>query len=479
MENIRDWCISRQLWWGQQIPAYYLDDETIIVAKTKEEALAKAKKQTGNDELTIDDLRQDPDVVDTWFSSWLWPIAVFDGFEDRTELDYYYPTKVLVTGWDIIFFWVARMIIAGMEYEQQKPFDAVYFTGMVRDPKRRKMSKSLGNSPDALQMIKDYGADGVRVGMLLSAPVGGDLLFDIKLVEQGRNFCNKIWNAFRLIKNWEVKAGTNENNAVAVKWFSQKIDAVNLQLEDYYKGFRLSEGLKTLYSFVWDDFCSNYLEMIKPTYGEAIDQQTYDDTLALFEKVMLLCHPFIPFLTEEIYHALKDRPDGESICTQSYPAIQSFDQDTIDRGEYAKEIISKIRDIRNKSQISPKEPLQLFAQLEAEKAIGDFKGIVQKLAFIESINFGGSASENAVNFLVKTGEFFLETGVEIDAEAEKEKIQKELKYNEGFKNSVLKKLDNERFVSNAPEAVIAKEKQKLADAEEKIRLLTENLKKLS
>lgn len=481
MENIRDWCVSRQLWWGQQIPAFYIngDDENYIVAETKEEALALAKEKMGDDSLTLDNLTQDPDVVDTWFSSWLWPISVFDGFETREELDYYYPTTVLVTGWDIIFLWVARMVMAGYEWEGKRPFKDVYFTGMVRDPKGRKMSKSLGNSPDPLQLIADYGADGVRLGLLSSAPAGGDILFDTKLCEMGRNFSNKIWNALRLVKGWEVKEGANPDNQPAIDWFESKFNQTNAQLEGWYKGYHLSEIVKIIYSLIWNDFCSSYLEMIKPEYGQAIDQTTFDRTISFFEDLMKLLHPFMPFITEEVYHQLKERSEADCICVADYPEIGAINERALKKGETVRELLTKLRDVRNKNGLKQREPLKVHVRAIDPTLFDGFESIITKKAFLESFSFTQEEVENAVSFRIDKDTFFVEMAGMVDVEKEKERLQTELKYNLGFKNSVMKKLGNERFVNNAPAAVVDKERKKLADAEDKIRLIEEHLARLN
>ncbi len=479
MENVRDWCISRQLWWGQRIPAYYLADGSVFVAETAELALEEAKAKTGNNSLTAADLRQDEDVVDTWFSSWLWPISVFNGFDDPTELNYYYPTKVVVTGADIIFFWVARMIMAGYEWEDKKPFDDVYFTGMVRDPQRRKMSKSLGNSPEPLDLIAKYGADGVRVGMLLCSPAGGDLLFKEELCEQGRNFSNKIWNALRLVKGWEVNSGErNEANQPAIIWFENKMNQVLETLENQFSQYRISEALKTIYSFIWQDFCSDYLEMIKPAYGSPIDEHTYNHTVDFFEKLLRIVHPFIPFVSEEIYQLLADRAEGEFINFSSCPEMGTYSKEEIQKGEKAKAIITNVMNIRNKNGLSPKEPLAAFASAAMED-YKDFLPIIVKRSNLSSLEFGQSNVPNTVSFIVDNDEFYVETGIEINVEEEKARLESELEYANGFKVKTEKKLQNERFVSNAPEAVVNSEKQKLADAVEKIKILEDSLAKLN
>jgi len=478
MNNITDWCISRQLWWGQRIPAYYLEDGFCVVAKSKEEALEKAKTQTGRQDLTLADLRQDEDVVDTWFSSWLWPMSVFNGFESKEELNYYFPTNVLVTGFDIIFFWVARMIMAGIEWENDRPFKHVYFTGMVRDEQRRKMSKSLGNSPDPLDLIAKYGADGVRVGMLMCAPAGGDLLFTNDLCEQGSKFSNKIWNAFRLVKGWEVKEGKNENNLPAIKWIENKYNKVLEDVEKSYEKYRLSEALNNLYSFTWTDFFSTYLEMIKPPYGEPIDAYTHKVTINFFEKLMKTLHPIMPFITEEIYHLLQERKEKDCIVVAEYPTVKPYSEAVIAKGEVVTELFTSIRNIRNKNGLSPHKKLKAFCQSK-EGYYKAFLPIIMKEAALESLEFESTGSENAVSFIVNNDEFFIETGVTVDVEAERKRMSEELKYNQGFKESILRKLQNERFVNNAPTAVVDNEKKKLSDAEEKIRLLEESLAKLN
>lgn len=510
-DNIRDWCISRQLWWGQRIPAWYYEDK-VFVAETAAEALAQAKKEIGNDNLTLDDLHQDEDVIDTWASSWLWPISVFDGFETQEELEYYYPTNVLVTGWDIIFFWVARMIMSGYEWSEEllgkdfvekngrQPFDVVYFTGMVRDNRRRKMSKSLGNSPDALELIANYGADGVRFGMLSSAAAGNDIIFDApidpktksvksesKLCEQGRNFCNKMWNALRLVKGWPVanQPASEEINAVnhlAISWINQKFQTVLEQLEKHYKEYRLSDAQMTLYKFIWEDFCSWYLEMIKPAYGEPIDQKTRTATLDIFEQLMTALHPFMPFVTEEIWHNLKERKAGEDCVVSTYPQAMAYDQQLINRLEKAKEIVSSVRDVRNNNGIKMKDLLKVYAQ-DSESARDLFnqqglQAMITKMANLASISFTEEEIENGVSFLCGTDKLFVELNQEIDAEEECKRLQKDLEYYQGFLVSVRKKLSNERFVNNAPAAVVDKERQKLADSEEKIRQLEEGIAQL-
>ncbi|MEM6725172.1 MAG: valine--tRNA ligase [Bacteroidota bacterium] len=486
MSNIRDWCISRQLWWGHRIPAWYYGEE-IFVAETAEEALAEARERLGNPALDLNDLQQEDDVLDTWFSSWLWPISVFDGFERPEVLDYYYPTNVLVTGWDIIFLWVARMIMAGYEWKEEKPFEHVYFTGMVRDKQRRKMSKSLGNSPDALELINTFGADGVRFGMLSSSPAGGDLLFDEKLCEQGRNFCNKIWNALRLVDGWEIKDDIQDperikGNQMAIDWFEERFNQVLEAVDKNFKDYSLSEGLKTLYTFVWGDFCSWYLEMIKPPYGEALDRATYEQTIEFFSRLMTLLHPFMPFLTEEIWHLLKERQAGEDCIVSSWPTAQPYDASTLEVFELAMEITSKVRDLRNQHGISPKEALPLSLQQSAKSGQLEPNGgivyLIKKLANLSSFEWIDSEPEGATSFMAKTEKLFTFIEKEIDVETEREKLLGELKKAQGFLIGVEKKLSNERFVSNAPEAVVAKEKKKLEDGKARIKNIEESLARL-
>jgi len=464
---------------GQRIPAYYLTDGSIIVAETTEQALEKAKAKTGNSNLTSADLKQEEDVVDTWFSSWLWPISVFNGFEDKTELNYYYPTNVLVTGWDIIFFWVARMVMAGYEYMDEKPFKDVYFTGMVRDTQGRKMSKQLGNSPDALELIEKYSADGVRVGMLLSAPAGNDLLFEEKLCEQGRNFGNKIWNAVRLVKGWDIYEGENEVNKTAIVWFENRLNQAIEQIEQSYKEYRLSEALMTLYTLIWDDFCSWYLEMIKPEYEKPIDSLTYNKTIDILEKLMQLLHPFMPFISEEVWHILKDRGEKDCLIISHYPEVIPFNVTILEEAEMAKEVITKVRDIRNKSNLKQKEEVELFTIAPKQESYTTFKPLIEKLAYLGIFNFVDEEVENAQKFMVNSDQFFINTGKAVDTEAELIKLEEEIKYTKGFLKSVEGKLKNERFVHNAPKEVVERERNKLADAQAKLKVLEENFSKLS
>lgn len=478
LENIKDWCISRQLWWGQRIPAYYYDDPTtgqtqLVVATSREEALKKA--QTANTSITDNDLRQDEDVLDTWFSSWLWPISLFDGIRNpnNEEINYYYPTETLITAPDIIFFWVARMIMAGQEYRNDIPFKNVYFTGIVRDKLGRKMSKSLGNSPDPIDLIEKYGADGVRMGMLLTAPAGNDLPFDEAICEQGRNFSNKIWNALRLVKGWQVSDELNQTkeNEIAVQWMEQQMACVLESIEKDFDNFRLSEALMGTYKLIWDDFCSWYLEMIKPTYGTPIDRETYMATLGIFEKLMCILHPFMPFVTEEIWHTLKERCDSNSIMIQHMPMSVYYDKRLLDSFENAKEIIAGVRNMRNSKGISPKESLQLYILNKNTNKDRQFDGLITKMANISSIEYVNNKVENAISFMVGTTECMVPMSNNIDKEAEIKKLQEELAYTEGFLNSVMKKLSNEKFVNGAPEKVVEIERKKKSDAEVKINSL--------
>lgn len=484
MSNIRDWCISRQLWWGHRIPAWYYGGE-VFVAENEEKALQQARTKTGNPALQLEDLKQDEDALDTWFSSWLWPISVFDGWRNKKELDYYYPTSVLVTGWDIIFLWVARMVMAGYEWENKRPFDHVYFTGMVRDKQRRKMSKSLGNSPDALGLIDEFGADGVRFGMLSSSPAGGDLLFDTKLCEQGRNFSNKLWNALRLIDGWEednIRKAT-DIDTLAANWFNNKFNKILLEIEQNFKEYRLSEALTTLYSFVWNDYCSWYLEMIKPPYGEKISPEVKQQAKDIFSKICTVLHPFMPFITEEIWHILADRNEGEDCVISCYPKASTPDDGLIKTVEQAKDIISNIRDIRNKNGVKMKEELDLFA-IESDRmhsllSTSGVKEILVKLAVLNSIEITKDDKITGVSFISGTESFIVALNQDIDIEAELEIARTELNRQRGFVTGIEKKLSNERFVNNAPEQVVAMERKKLADGQERIRILTEEVSRLT
>ncbi len=497
LENIKDWCISRQLWWGHRIPAYYyeVDGKTeIAVATSRDEAFRIACEKHPGAVSSPEDLRQDEDALDTWFSSWLWPISLFDGIRnpDNEEIKYYYPTETLITAPDIIFFWVARMIMAGEEYRQEVPFRHVYFTGIVRDKLGRKMSKSLGNSPDPIMLIEKYGADGVRMGMLLTAPAGNDIPFDESICEQGRNFSNKIWNALRLVKGWEVSDGSDQsdqseksdksahsdtlyNNNVSVQWMEMRMAQVLEEIEKDFDEFRLSEALMKSYKLVWDDFCSWYLEMIKPAYGTPIDRETYEATIGIFDRLMRILHPFMPFVTEEIWHVLADRPEGSSIMVQHMPRSVFFDQRMLDDFELAREIIAGVRNLRNSKGLSPKEQLELFVKGQCPAM---FNGIICKLGCISKIESVTEKVEGALSFMVGTTECFVPVSLNIDKDAELKKLNEELKYAEGFLATVMKKLSNEKFVNGAPEKVVAVERQKKADAESKIAALKAQIEAL-
>ena len=479
MENVRDWNISRQLWWGQQIPAYYygLGKEDFVVAETIEKALEKAKIKSGNAALSIEDLKQDEDALDTWFSSWLWPMSVFNGIlePENEEINYYYPTSDLVTGPDILFFWVARMIVAGYEYKQARPFKNVYFTGLVRDKQRRKMSKSLGNSPDALKLIEDYGADGVRVGLLLSAPAGNDLMFDETLCNQGKNFANKIWNAFRLVKGWEV---TNipqpEASKLGLDWYQAKLNRSLLEIDAHFDKYRISDALMSIYKLVWDDFCSWLLEIIKPAYQQPIDSITFNKVISLFEENLKLLHPFMPFLSEEIWQRMEDRTPENALIVASWPEAKTVDNSLIDGFEIASEVISGIRTIRKEKNIPNKETLTLSV-LNVEKINPLWDTVISKLGNLSELSYVESSIEGALSYRVKSNEYFVPVGGAIDVEAEIAKLKQELSYTEGFLKSVQKKLANERFVNNAPDQVVAVEKTKEADALSKIETIKKSL----
>ena len=477
LENIKDWCISRQLWWGHRIPAYFLPEGGYVVAATPEEALALAKEKTGNAGLKQEDLRQDEDCLDTWFSSWLWPISLFDGINNpgNEEISYYYPTSDLVTGPDIIFFWVARMIMAGYEYEGKMPFKNVYFTGIVRDKLGRKMSKSLGNSPDPLDLIEKYGADGVRMGMMLSAPAGNDILFDDALCEQGRNFNNKIWNAFRLIKGWEVNAEVPvpEASELAIRWFEAKQNEVAAEVADLFSKYRLSEALMAVYKLFWDEFSSWYLEMIKPAYGQPINRKVYEATIGFFDNLLHLLHPFMPFITEELWQHLCDRTDGESLMVSPLSMSALVDEDIIREFEVVKEVISNIRSIRLQKNIAQKETLEL--QVIGENPVVAFNAVIMKMCNLSSINIVENKADGAASFMVGTTEYAVPLGNMIDVEAEIARMEAELKHKEGFLQGVLKKLGNEKFVNNAPAAVLEMERKKQADAESIIKSLKESI----
>ena len=485
MENIRDWCISRQLWWGQRIPAYFYGskEDEVVVAKSKEEALQKAKEQSGDEELTLNHLRQDPDVVDTWFSSWLWPISVFDGFQKdnakaQQEIDYYYPTQALVTAPDIIFFWVARMIMAGLEYKNEIPFEDVYFTGVVRDSQRRKMSKSLGNSPDPIELMNTYGADGVRVGMLLAAPAGNDLLFDEKLCEQGRNFTTKMWNALRLVKQWEVADKDSPECEPAMQWFQERLNEAKQSLEQSYANYRISEALMTNYSLFWDDFSSWYLEFVKPEYGQPISKKVLEQTISFFEELMQLLHPFMPFVTEEIWHQLRDREKGEDIIISTYTDFPPANQSVLEQGEALKTMITAIREVRAKDQLKNKDEIDLFVNSEQADFIEKYSGLLKKLCNIKQIEHVTEKVEDSAAITLKNHQLYVVTGKTINVEEEKAKLEEELEYTKGFLQSVQKKLANKGFVNHAPAAVVAKEEQKKADAEATIEALQKRLQEL-
>jgi valyl-tRNA synthetase len=484
MENVKDWCISRQLWWGHRIPAYYLPNSyEYVVAESADEALKLAIEKTGNTDLKIEDLRQDEDVLDTWFSSWLWPISVFDGIRkpDNEDINYYYPTNTLVTAPEILFFWVARMIIAGYEYRRDLPFKNVYLTGIVRDAKRRKMSKSLGNSPDPLDLIKDYGADGVRTGMLFSSPAGNDLLFDVKLCEQGRNFNNKVWNALRLVKGWKIKdnvAPEIGSDEVAIEWMETRINQALEELEDHFSKFRISDALMVIYKLIWSDFCSWYLEAIKPEFEQPIDTKTFNKTIDIFEKLMKIAHPFMPFITEEIYHQLKDRTKDDCIMVASWPKAEQFDKSIIEKAEKVYDIVTNVRNIRQQKQISPKEKLHIYARLDSIEDYYPATKLIWKLANISDFDITKDKIDNAMSFHIGSDEWFVPLSQEIDVEKEIKLITEEIDYLKGFLNAVLKKLGNEKFVQNAPEKVVELEKRKKKDGEKRIKALEEKLDNL-
>ena len=477
LENIQDWCISRQLWWGHRIPAYYYDtDDDFVVAETPEDALKLAREKTGNNNLQLSDLRQDEDALDTWFSSWLWPISLFKGINNpgNEEIKYYYPTSVLVTAPDIIFFWVARMIMSGEEYMGTYPFKDVYFTGIVRDKLGRKMSKSLGNSPDPLELIDKYGADGVRMGMMLSAPAGNDILFDDALCEQGRNFCNKIWNAFRLIQGWEVAdIEVPEASEIAMKWFESKQNAVALDVADLFGKYRLSEALMAVYKLFWDEFSAWYLELIKPAYLQPIPRKVMEKTIEFFDNLLHLLHPFMPFISEELWQHITERKEGESLMVSPMQPVGKVDENLLKQVEAVKEVISGVRAIRVQKNIAQKE--QLTLQVVGENPVANFNALLNKMCNLSNIEIVDNKAEGASNFMVGTTEFAVPLGNLIDAEAEIARMEKELKAKEGFLKGVLAKLNNERFVANAPEAVVALERKKQHDAESIIASLKESI----
>ncbi|HMB64679.1 MAG TPA: valine--tRNA ligase, partial [Eudoraea sp.] len=492
MENIRDWNISRQLWWGQQIPAYYFGDgeNDFVVAETKKVALEKAReklrghpepsRRAAAESLTLGDLKQDEDVLDTWFSSWLWPISVFRGIlePDNEEVNYYYPTSDLVTGPDIIFFWVARMIVAGYEFRKARPFENVYFTGLVRDKQRRKMSKQLGNSPDALQLIEEYGADGVRVGLLLSSAAGNDLMFDEDLCKQGKNFANKIWNGFRLLKGWEVAdLPQPEASKLGIAWFNARFNQTLSDIEDHFGKYRISDALMATYRLVWEDYSSWLLEIVKPAYQQPIDRVTFDAIIRIFENNLKLLHPFMPFLTEEVWQHITDRSPEEALVIAAWPDTGRADKKLIRGFDFTAGVIAGIRTIRKEKNIPLKEPLELLL-LNEEGISSDWDPVIQKLCNVSGISYVEDAVEGALSFRVKSNEYFIPIGGAIDIESEIKKIEEELRYTKGFLQSVQKKLSNERFVNNAPEKVIAIERKKQADAEAKIETLEKSLASL-
>ena len=481
MENIKDWCISRQLWWGQRIPAYYLPKGGYVVAPTAEEALVLAQQKRGDTTLTLADLRQDEDVLDTWFSSWLWPISVFDGIRnpDNEQIKYYYPTNDLVTGPDIIFFWVARMIMAGYEYRGEMPFRNVYFTGIVRDKIGRKMSKQLGNSPDPLDLIAQYGADGVRVAMMLCSSAGNDLMFDDALCEQGRNFGNKIWNAYRLINGWNIDENLpqSSNNAVAVAWFRAKMNAALAEIEDNFNSYRISEALMVAYKLFWDDFSGWYLEIVKPAYGCPADKTTIEQTKRFFEELMLVLHPFMPFVTEEIWQDLAARAAGESIMVSPMPKAEEVDETLLSRFALLQEAVSAIRNIRKQKNIPQKEAIELKVVLD-ENYPSEAEAVLVKMGNLSAITPVTEKNPTDAGFIVKTTQYFIPMGDNVNIEEEIAKLEKDLAYYEGFLTSVMKKLSNERFVSSAPAQVVANERAKQADAEAKIAAIKEQLSAL-
>ena len=486
MENVRDWNISRQLWWGHQIPAYFYGEgvEDFVVATSKEEALDKAKKKLAvtssavEKSLTLDDLTQDPDALDTWFSSWLWPISVFNGINEpeNHEINYYYPTNDLVTAPEIMFFWVARMIIAGYEYRGGLPFRNVYYTGIVRDKQGRKMSKSLGNSPDPIQLMEEYGADGVRVGMLMCSPAGNDLPFDESMCGQGKAFANKIWNAFRLVKGWEVEdsLAQPESSKVAIEWYEAKFQQVLSEIEDHFSKYRLNDALMATYKLIWDDFCSWFLEMVKPAYGEPIDAKTLESVISLFEDNLKILHPFMPFLTEDIWQYITERTPEQALIISQWPALKAVNEELISEFELAQDVVSGIRTIRKDKNISFKETINLSV-VNNEKANPTFDSVIAKLGHVETLSYVDGSVDGALTFRVKSNEYFIPVTGAVDIEEEIKKLTEELKYTEGFLKSVQGKLSNERFVNNAPEQVVAVEKKKEADALAKIETIKASL----
>ncbi len=482
MENVHDWCISRQLWWGHRIPAWYYGNNEFVVAGNIDEALNLARQKSGNGSLHEKDLRQDEDVLDTWFSSWLWPITSFDGINnpDNDDLRYYYPTNDLITAPEILFFWVARMIIAGYEYQGQKPFSNVYLTGLVRDQQRRKMSKSLGNSPEPLELIKKYGADGVRVGMLLCSPAGNDLLYDDSLPEQGRNFANKIWNAFRLVKSWKIDDGIDQpgSSRMAVKWMNEILMKRGAEIDSDFRKFRISEALMVTYKLFWDEFSGWYLEIIKPDYQHPVDRVTYEATIEVFDRLLRIIHPFMPFITEEIWQIIGERKEGESIMTGRMPELKKYDRELVDRFETAKEIVSAVRSIRKEKQIPQKEKTVLLVKDGNGGTDEIFIPVITKLCNLSEVRYVDSKQDGSASFMVGTTEFYVPLAGMIDREGERRRIETDLEYYRGFLASVMKKLGNERFVMNAPPSVLELEKKKKSDTEIKINSLEEALKTL-
>jgi len=482
MENVKDWCLSRQLWWGHRIPAWYLPDGGFVVAENEEEALKLAREKTGNRQLNLDQLKQDEDVLDTWFSSWLWPISVFDGIKkpDNPDIQYYYPTNDLVTAPDILFFWVARMIIAGYEYTGKRPFNSVYLTGMVRDSQRRKMSKQLGNSPDPLDLMAKYGADGMRVGMLLCSPAGNDLLFDESLPEQGRNFCNKIWNAFRLVQGWTVDDSIAQPLVAkaSIEWFENVLSKAIAQLNADFDKYRISDALMNVYKLFWDEFSSWLLEMVKPAFQQPIDGTTYRAVLSLFERLMVLLHPFMPFITEELWQHIYERKSGQSIMNCSLPKAGKYDKKLLEQFETAKEIITNVRSVRQEKSIPNKNTVSLFVK-GSIKLSEELESVISKLAGLDKVEYVTEKIDGAISFMVQTTEFFVPLAGLINVDEEIEKLNNELNYYQGFLASVLKKLGNEKFVNGAPEQVVAAERRKQADAEAKIKALLERISGLA
>lgn len=481
MENVRDWCVSRQLWWGQRIPAYFYNGNEFVVAETIEEALEKARQASANPGLDVSDLRQDEDVLDTWFSSWLWPITCFNGIlePENDDIKYYYPTNALITAPEILFFWVARMIISGYEYRGEKPFSDVYLHGLVRDKQRKKMSKSLGNSPDPISLITKYGADGVRVGMLLCSPAGNDLLYDDNLPEQGRNYANKIWNAFRLVKTWDCDESIDQPDwsIDAIKWFDNRLSEAISEYNKAFDNYRISDALMIVYRLFWDDFSSWYLEAVKPDYQSPIDKKTLDATIDYFDRLLRLIHPFMPFITEEIWHLIIERKADESIMLAKQPEEKSISAGVLKDFDIAKQLTGSVRTVRKEKNIPQREGIELLYTVKSD--MPEFSSVIKRLGHISSFNYAGSKPEGAVSFIVGTTEYFIPVGEKMDIEAEIEKIKTDLDYQRGFLNSIMKKLSNHNFVNNAPEKVVEMERKKQFDAETKIKVLEKRLEELS